>query len=385
METPEEEIGEMMRMVIAHEIGHALGLPHNMKASYAYPTDSLRSANFTQKWGLASTLMDYTRYNYVAQPGDSGIRWVRMLGPYDLYAINWGYRYFPEINSTEAEKPLLDSLIEAKEGDPVYLFGGRNSFDPSSQTEAVGDDPVKASSYGIKNLKLVAENLAEWTASPGENYADLEELFGELLGVWRRYSGHVITNVGGIYEELKTTDDDGFVYRHLAKEEQERSMQFLNESVFSSPNWLMQEKILANIAPYKTIEKISKKQQRLLMQLLSESRMQRMLENEVLNGNEAYSLQEMLSDLRKGIWAEVYRSEEIDHFRRALQNAYVSRLAEWTEEEIVEPNEYRSHARAELKAIERLATQKARTYPDGAERYHLEVIAASANQALQAD
>jgi hypothetical protein len=232
LHTPEAEIGEMMRMVISHEIGHALGLPHNMKASYAYPTDSLRSATFTQKWGLASTLMDYTRYNYVAQPGDEGVRWVRMLGPYDNYAINWGYRYLPDANTPEEEKATLNGWINEKNGDPVYLFGGRNSYDPSSQTECVGDDAIKASTYGLANLKIVAPNLAKWTATPGEGYEDLAELYGELLGVWSRYAGHVITNVGGVYELLKTTDQSGMTYTHTVKSDQVDAMKFLNSNVF---------------------------------------------------------------------------------------------------------------------------------------------------------
>ena len=139
--TPEKEIGEMMRQVIAHEIGHALGLPHNMKASSAYPVDSLRSGNFTQKFGIATTIMDYARYNYVAQPGDENIRFVRQLGPYDDYSIEWGYRYFGK--SPEEEKEILKKFVDEKSLNPIYMFGGYGN-DPNSQTENIGDDPVKA-------------------------------------------------------------------------------------------------------------------------------------------------------------------------------------------------------------------------------------------------
>jgi len=166
LNTPPQEIGEMMRMVIAHEIGHAIGLPHNMAASYAYPVDSLRSGTFTQKYGIAATIMDYARYNYIAQPGDQNIRFVRQLGPYDHYAINWGYRVIPSAKIPEEEINTLDKWIEEKAGNPIYKFGfqRRNGFDPASQTEDIGNDHVKASSYGIKNLKIVAKNLPEWTS-----------------------------------------------------------------------------------------------------------------------------------------------------------------------------------------------------------------------------
>jgi hypothetical protein len=196
LDTPEQEIGEMMRRVISHEVGHALGLPHNMKASSAYPVDSLRSGLFTQKFGIATTIMDYARYNYVAQPGDENIRFVRQLGPYDDYAISWGYRYFDK--NPEEEKEILRKIVDEKSLDPMYMFGGRGN-DPNAQTENIGDDPIKASSYGIKNLKIVADNLMSWTVEPTGNYDDLEELYGELLGVYQRYIYHVFNMVGGVY------------------------------------------------------------------------------------------------------------------------------------------------------------------------------------------
>ena len=204
LDTPDDEIGEMMRMVIAHEVGHALGFPHNMAASYAYDVEDYRDGDFTQKNGIAASIMDYARYNYIAQPGDTNIRFIRQMGPYDHYVTNWGYRYIPSANSPEAEKTTLNKWIAEKGDDPIYRFGRQSSrFDPQSQTEGIGNNPVKASDYGISNLKYVAKNLPKWTSDRTNDYNDLEELYGELLGVWSRYVGHVVTNIGGVYENLK--------------------------------------------------------------------------------------------------------------------------------------------------------------------------------------
>ena len=175
LDTPEEEIGEMMRRVISHEIGHAIGLPHNMKASSAYPVDSLRSGSFTQKMGIATTIMDYARFNYIAQPGDENIRFVRQLGPYDDYAIEWGYRYFSN-QTPESEKDLLNNMVDQKSMNSMYMFGSGGN-DPDTQTENIGDDPIKASKYGLKNLKIVAKNLDNWTTKQGQSYDDLNELY----------------------------------------------------------------------------------------------------------------------------------------------------------------------------------------------------------------
>jgi len=196
LKTPEEEIGEMMRRVIAHEVGHALGLPHNMKASSAYPVDSLRSGSFTQKMGIAATIMDYARYNYIAQPGDENIRFVRQMGPYDDYAIEWGYRYF---ESGAAEKKWLKDFVDTHSLNPIYQFGSGGN-DPNAQTENIGDDPVKATAYGLSNLKIVAKNLEEWTTQDGQTFDDLQELYMELIGVYRRYIYHVVALIGGVNE-----------------------------------------------------------------------------------------------------------------------------------------------------------------------------------------
>jgi hypothetical protein len=370
LDTPMEDIGEMVRMVIAHEVGHALGLPHNMKASYAYPTDSLRSASFTNQWGLATTIMDYTRYNYVAQPGDSGVRWIRMLGPYDLYAINWGYRYLPEASSPEDEVASLNQWIEAHEGDPKYLFGARNSFDPSSQTESVGDDLVKASTYGLNNLKIVAENLFEWTTKPDESYDDLKELYGELTYVWGNYVRHVTTVIGGVYEELLTSDQAGMRYTHIEKAEQKRAMRFLNEEVFSSPEWLLQDEILMNIGSSGSVERLQKMQSRFLTALLSESRLQRVLENESMNDKAAYSLTEMLSDLRYGLWSELATNSALDIYRRSLQRRHVELLGKLAKAEEIAVGDVQAAARAELRSIQAMTKRSANLY-SGLDKNHL--------------
>jgi len=338
LQTPEEEIGEMMRMVIAHEVGHALGLPHNMKASSAYPTDSLRSASFTQKYGLTPSIMDYARVNYVAQPEDKGVRLIRMMGPYDKYAINWGYRFIPGADSKEEEKTILDDWILEKAGNPWYEFGsGYGVADPRANRESLGDDHVKASEYGLANLKKVVPNLVEWTAEEGQGYSELAEVYRELGYMWWGYIRHVTANVGGIYETRKTADQEGLVYEHVPASIQQEAINFLNEHAFTNHEWLLNKEILQRIEDDGAIERIKSLQVRTLSSLLDEDRLLRMVENESLNGSDAYSVLQMLEDVRTGIFSELYRGQAVDAYRRNLQRTYVelasSQIAELEAEE----------------------------------------------------
>ena len=327
LNTPDEEIGEMMRMVIAHEVGHALGFPHNMAASYAYNVEDYRSGTFTQKNGIASSLMDYARYNYIAQPGDKNIRFIRQMGPYDHYATNWGYRVIPGANSAAAEKTTLNSWIEAKGDDPVYKFGRQSSrFDPQSQTECIGNDPMKASDYGLKNLKYVAQNLPNWTSNRTNNYNDLEELYGEMLGVWSRYVGHVVTNIGGVNENIKTPKQGGTIYTHLSKEEQQKSLQWLHDNAFETPTWLLDPAILQNIDHAGYFERMRRLQTRHLNNLLRFDRIGRLIDAETTQ-NEYYSALAMMQDIRNGLWSEAIKGGNVDIYRRNLQRSYLDRMA----------------------------------------------------------
>ncbi|MAZ73075.1 MAG: zinc-dependent metalloprotease [Flavobacteriaceae bacterium] len=326
LNTPDEEIGEMMRMVIAHEVGHALGFPHNMAASYAYDVEAYRDGDFTQKNGIAASIMDYARYNYIAQPGDTNIRFIRQMGPYDHYATNWGYRVIPTANFPEAEKSTLNKWIEEKGDDPNFKFGRQSSrFDPQSQTEGIGDNPIKASDYGISNLKYVASNLPAWTSDHTNDYNDLEELYGELLGVWSRYVGHVVTNVGGVYENLKTPKQDGTIYTHLGKMEQAASMEWLQKNAFETPSWLLDPAILQNIDHAGYFERMRRLQARHLDNLLSFDRLGRLIDAETTN-IEYYSALEMLQDVRSGIWSEVNSGGNVNIYRRNLQRSYIDRM-----------------------------------------------------------
>lgn len=322
LNTNAEEIGEMMRQVIAHEVGHALGFPHNMAASYAYNVEDYRDGDFTQKNGIAASLMDYARYNYIAQPGDENIRFVRQMGPYDHYATNWGYRVIPNATSPEQETKTLNDWIMEKAGDPKYKFGRQSSrFDPQSQTEAIGDDPVKASTYGIKNLKYVAKNLPEWTSDQTNNYEDLEELYGELLGVYSRYVGHVVTNVGGVNEDLKKPVQSGTVYSTVDKKTQKESVEWIQEYVFDTPTWLVDKQILQNINPDGYFDVLRSVQTRHLNSLLSFDRIGRLINSETVD-TDYYAAIDLLQDLRKAMFS----SSNVDIYKRNLQRAYVDRL-----------------------------------------------------------
>ncbi|WP_437823078.1 zinc-dependent metalloprotease [Tenacibaculum mesophilum] len=324
----DEVMGRLIRFVSSHEVGHTLGLPHNMGSSVAYPVDSLRSAEFTKKNGTAPSIMDYARFNYVAQPEDKGVALMPNIGPYDKYAINWGYRPILD-KSAEDEKTILNQWIKEKAGNPVYRFGHqqvRNIIDPSSQTEDLGDDAMKASAYGIKNLQRILPRLEEWTTEDGETYEELKTMYGQVVGQFNRYMGHVSSNIGGVYEYFKTADQDGAVYIHVPKEHQKRALQFVNNELFKTPTWLIDENIISKTQHSGIIERIRGLQVQTLNRVLKTGRLTRMIENETLNGTKAYSLIEMMGDLRKGIWSEVYANKTIDPYRRNLQRAHLDRL-----------------------------------------------------------
>ena len=368
LNTPEEEIGEMMRRVISHEIGHALGLPHNMKASSAYAVDSLRSGNFSQKYGIATTIMDYARYNYVAQPGDENIRFVRQLGPYDDYAIEWGYRYFGLTPKKEQSK--LIAMVDEKSLDPIYMFGGRGN-DPDAQTENIGDNPIKASSYGLKNLKIVAKNLTKWTLSSNDNYDDLAELYGEMIGVYRRYIYHVHSMIGGVNETRHNTNQTNAVtYKNIAREKQMAALDFLNIHLWQTQNWLMDKKIISEIKGEGGLMTLQNLQRSALNRLLSTRDLNRMLSTQSTLLGKGLSTIDMMNTLFENLIAT---PNSLDLSQKTLQLHFAKKMQEMLTDEKLHIS-IKAETRGLLNKINKTAKRKARANANN--KTHFEALMA---------
>ena len=330
LEIPEPLMGETMRKVITHEVGHALGLPHNMVASASFPVDSLRKPSFTRKYGVSATIMDYARQNYIAQPGD-GLEpkdYIRRLGPFDDYVINWGYRVIPTAASPEAERSILNGWYVNQKGPMPYRYVPQQygSVDPRAQTEDLGDDPVRASGYAVANLKKVVPNLVQWITKPGQDYEDLDELYGETVGMWSQYMGHVTTLIGGVNVDFKTAEQSGPVYRPVPKAKQKAALQFLADNVIRTPDWLSPEDILSRIGPPTGNAILASRQANIVGQLLDARRLSRLIESQSLDEENAYPVTEYLADLRRAVWGAPGSGAAPDAGRRTIQRVYLERL-----------------------------------------------------------
>ncbi|NCD69306.1 zinc-dependent metalloprotease [Mucilaginibacter agri] len=319
----DEQMGQLIRFVSSHEIGHTLGLPHNFGSSYAYPVDSLRSKKFTDKHGTAPSIMDYARFNYIAQPGDGVTHLYPQIGEYDDWAIKWGYTWFPGNKTVEQEKEALNVWTKERAGNPLYYYGRQGtSIDPRLQNEDLGDNAMKASTYGIANLKRILPNLEKWTFQKGEDYDDLQEMYTQILTQYNRYMGHVTTNIGGMSENFKTYDQKGAVYTFIPKSLQHDAVVFLNQQLFTTPTWLINNEELSKFDNGVMLNRIKAVQVSTLSAVLSSNRLARMFDNENKNGAAAYSVAGLFDDLRVGI----FPAGKPDAFKRNLQRGYIEQL-----------------------------------------------------------
>ena len=375
---PDTLMGELLAYVVTHEVGHTLGFQHNMKASSLYPLENLRDPAWVREMSHTPTLMDYARFNYVAQPED-GIAvedLIPKVGPYDRWATRWGYAPIPGAADADAEEPTLDAWAREQDETAWYRFStvGSQDADPGQLTEAVGDaDPVRSTTLGLRNLERVAGMLLDATQSPGEPYDDLDELYGRLVGQWATEMNHVAAVVGGVRSQQKHGGQPGVRFTTIPRETQAEAVAFLNDHAFATPAFLIDPEVLRRIEPAGVLERIRTGQTRVLRTLLRADRIERLVEQEALDGAVAYPATDFLADLRAGLWRELEAAEvTIDAFRRNLQRSYLGRIDDQLDGDAAAEGDARPFLRGELRALDLAIDAVLPRVADRATRLHLE-------------
>lgn len=396
MEFDDELMGQLIRFVSSHEVGHTLGLRHNFGSSSTVPVEKLRDKAWVEAHGHTPSIMDYARFNYVAQPEDNisqkGL--FPRIGDYDNWAIEWGYKLFPQYKNPKEEETMINKWVIEKLKDNRLWFGTEsNPDDPRSQSEQVGDDAMKASMYGIKNLKRILPNLIQWTAEPNERYDNLSRMYNQVAGQFARYMGHVAKYVGGVMETPKTIEQAGPVYEAVPAVKQKEAISFLTTNLFNTPDWLINEDIFSRTGDKDGLSVIGSIQDNILARLLSTRTLNKLVEADAVPDSKSYTVNELLNDLKKGIFSELPTRKTIDVYRRNLQKSYINQLTGIINPPKTETGTSRSTfdidksditsvVRAQLSSLRSEINAAATAIGDKMSKYHLQDISKRIDNAL---
>lgn len=384
MSFDDDLMGALVRSVATHEVGHSLGLTHNFGASSTVPVEKLRDRAWVEENGHTPSVMDYARFNYVAQPEDSIGRagLISRIGEYDLWAIEWGYRWYPDL-SPEQEVAVLKKWVTTKQDNKALWYGSElTADDPRAQTEDVGNNAMAAGRYGVKNLQRVMSNLLTWTYEENDGYKNLSEIYNGVTEQFDYYLGHVLANIGGIYETPKSPSQDGPVFQMVPLTVQKEAMLFLKDNIFQTPKWLLDTMVLARVGESPT-QMISKSQDMVLNHLLSGGTLSKLAVSEAMYGDRSYRLISYFNDIDAAMWSELKTYDAVDIYRRNLQRSYLDRLVELSNRSSKDYRDVAPIVKVKLLEIHGVIKKAMNKTKDPVTQYHLRFMSEKLDDQLK--